>query len=166
MTVDLIPLCRSFNFSHFFCLSILTWPYRFSTNDRQNMFSFLQFCGPCLRNRYGEDAEKAIQDEVCWSFKNFSGLESISVDMLDIHWSVFVYFYNHIGPEDERPPNKQCSILSDRHWGEPSNHIGPIFPLSLVFLFRPGCVHRAAKSATAASVCPNEVVDAQALWSI
>ena len=29
--------------------------------------------------------------------------------------------------EDESPPNKQCSILSDRHWGEPSQSTkGPI----------------------------------------
>ena len=29
--------------------------------------------------------------------------------------------------EDKSPPNKQCSILSDRHWGEPSQLTkGPI----------------------------------------
>jgi len=27
-------------------------------------FSFFQFCGPCLRNRYGEDAQAALKDPV------------------------------------------------------------------------------------------------------
>ena len=36
--------------------------------------------------------------------------------------------------EDESPPNKQCSILSDRHWGEPSqSKKGPICVSYTVF---------------------------------
>jgi hypothetical protein len=28
------------------------------------LFLFFQFCGPCLRNRYGEDAQAALKDPV------------------------------------------------------------------------------------------------------
>lgn len=27
--------------------------------------NIFQFCGPCLRNRYGEEAKEALKDEAC-----------------------------------------------------------------------------------------------------
>ena len=40
---------------------------------------------------------------------------------------MLVFLSSNVRQEDESPPNKQCSILSDRHWGEPSQSTkGPI----------------------------------------
>ena len=44
-----------------------------------------------------------------------------------VHFSPKSCFGNDNAQEDESPPNKQCSILSDRHLGEPSQSTkGPI----------------------------------------
>ena len=55
--------------------------------------------------------------------------------MCTADWSPKILNFISIGrvrEENESPPNKQCSILSDRHWGEPSRK-DQLFSIALCF---------------------------------
>ena len=67
-----------------------------------------------------------------WSFDVTRNKENNNSG-LNVHLEVFS-LKNIIDRKMKNPPNKQCSILSDRHWGEPSQSTkGPICVSYTVF---------------------------------
>lgn len=82
-----------------------------------------QFCGPCLRNRYGEDVRKAL------------------IDPVRLQFSVFIYFMYL----------RQLQTISNICWSRSSDHFFFPFTQKLFLSCRSGSVLPAAASATAAS---------------
>ena len=40
------------------------FPYRFNNLSKIQFHGLFQFCGPCLRNRYGEEAREVLKNPV------------------------------------------------------------------------------------------------------